>query len=123
MLKYHPHPPVGWERIVNHPANPLVSWLRLQYTRRSGETSILVPPSSTYRTASNPTHDITDPPTNHRPPILPPLPVVSDSQHHHSFSSIFKWYLFREKPRENQHHLRRATGTGDTAAAETGGDR
>ncbi len=53
-------------------ANPLVSWLRSQYARRSGETSILVPPSFTYRTASNPAHDITNPPSNHRPPIPPP---------------------------------------------------
>ena len=33
--------------------------------------------------------------------------------HHHSFSSIFKRYLFRGKPREIQHHLWRATGTGN----------
>ena len=33
--------------------------------------------------------------------------------HHHSFSSIFKRYLFRGKPRENQHHLRWAAGTGN----------
>ena len=52
MLKYRP--PVGREGIVTHPANLLVSWLHLQYAHRSGETSILVPPSSTYRTASNP---------------------------------------------------------------------
>jgi hypothetical protein len=42
----------------------------------SKSKSSLVAPSSTYRTASNPAHDTTDPPSNHRPPISPPLPVV-----------------------------------------------
>ena len=42
-------------------------------------------------------------------------------QHHHSFSSIFKRYLFRGKPRENQRHLRRVTGTGDDGGSGDGG--
>ena len=48
------------------------------------------------------------PPSRMVPPPVPP----PDSQNHHSFSSIFKWYLFRGKPRENQHHMRWVTATG-----------
>ena len=33
--------------------------------------------------------------------------------HHHRISSIFKRYLFRGKPRETAHHMRRTTGTGN----------
>ena len=38
--------------------------------------------------------------------------------HHHSFSSIFKQYLVRGKPRENQHHLQRVTETGNGGSGD-----
>jgi hypothetical protein len=49
------------------------------------------------------------------------LSVVSDSQHHHRISGIFKWYLFRGKLRENPHHMRRATGMGNGGGGDDGG--
>jgi len=33
--------------------------------------------------------------------------------HHHRISGIFKRYLFRGNPRENSHHMGRATGMGN----------
>ena len=49
-----------------------------------------------------------------QPPRQPDSPSphpTSRHQSHHSFSSIFKRYLFRGKPRENQHHMQWATAT------------
>ena len=90
----------------------------------SKSKSSLVAPSSTHRTASNPAHETTDPPPTTVPPSHLPSPssIVSDSQHHHRISGIFKRYLFRGKPRENPHHMRRATGTGDGGGGDDGGD-
>ena len=48
--------------------------------------------------------------------------VISDSQHHHRISGIFKRYLFRGKPRENPHHMWRATGMGNGGGSNDGGD-
>jgi hypothetical protein len=48
------------------------------------------------------------PPSRTAPPPIPP----PENQSHHSFSSIFKRYLFRGKLRENQHRMRWATATG-----------
>ena len=45
-----------------------------------------------------------------RMPAPPPFPIPRTTPH--SFSSIFKQYLFRGKPRENQHYMRWATATG-----------
>ena len=45
-----------------------------------------------------------------RMPAPPPFPIPRTTPH--SFSSIFKRYLFREKTRENQHHMRWVTATG-----------
>ena len=42
----------------------------------------------------------------------PPFPIPRTTPHHSFRSSIFKRYLFRGKPRENQHHMRWATATG-----------
>ncbi len=38
--------------------------------------------------------------------------------HHHRISGIFKRYLFRRKPRENPHHTRRATETGNAGGGD-----
>ena len=66
----------------------------------------------------------TDPPPTTVPPShLPsPMSIVSDSQHHHRISGIFKRYLFREKLRENPHHMRWATGMGNGGGGDDGGD-
>ena len=68
------------------------------------------------------------PTTNPRPTTVPPshlpslLSVVSDSQHHHRISGIFKGYLFMGKPRENPHHVQRATGMGNSGGGDDGGE-
>jgi hypothetical protein len=81
------------------------------------------PPPPTGRQATPPTTPPTPSPTTVPASHLPsPSSIVSDSQHHHRISGIFKRYLFRGKPRENPHHMRRATGTGDGGGGDDGGD-
>ena len=90
----------------------------------SNSKSSLVAPSSTYWTASNPAHDNTDPPSNHRPPIPPPLPIVRCLQQPTPPQN--QWYLqavpFKGKTERNPHHMRRATGMGNSGGGDDGGD-
>ena len=87
---------------------------------KHGTANHLNPPTPHDTTNSSP------PPTTTPPSHLPsPSSIASDSQRHHSFSSIFKRYLFRGNRLKTNIICgggRRAMGTG-TAAATVGGGR